>query len=209
MKIVEMKCKNCGSIIELSNDRKEAICPYCNNKFLIEKDIETIKEENNEKNNKKLEKVALIILICGLVIGISLIIIGIFSSSNDIKNSNINKNNKIVEKENKLKEIKEEKEELEKQYNEKEKECDSLSMNDPNWYANTNECERESSSIKDKIDNLEIQAKKIERNEDDDSYITTPLKVFKNASFFLIGGDIIGSSCFISLIIFLVSKKRR
>lgn len=37
MKKIELECNNCGAIMQLSNDKSEAFCPYCKNKILIEK----------------------------------------------------------------------------------------------------------------------------------------------------------------------------
>ena len=43
MKKIDLKCKNCGAIMDLSEDKTEAYCPYCQNKFLLEK-VPTLEE---------------------------------------------------------------------------------------------------------------------------------------------------------------------
>ena len=47
MKKIDLKCENCGALMQVSEDKTEAVCPYCNHKFLIERepDIEELSQK--------------------------------------------------------------------------------------------------------------------------------------------------------------------
>lgn len=47
MKKIDLRCENCGALMQVSEDKTEAVCPYCNHKFLIERepDIEELSQQ--------------------------------------------------------------------------------------------------------------------------------------------------------------------
>ena len=49
MSLVEAKCTNCGSAIEVDSSRDAAICPICGSAFIVEKAITNI--QNTVVNN--------------------------------------------------------------------------------------------------------------------------------------------------------------
>ena len=38
MKKIDLKCPSCGGIMKISEDKTEAVCPFCKYKFLIQKE---------------------------------------------------------------------------------------------------------------------------------------------------------------------------
>lgn len=56
MKLVEMKCKNCGATLEVSSDVKEAKCKYCHTTFKIDDEVKHIKYDNAEQSGYEFEK---------------------------------------------------------------------------------------------------------------------------------------------------------
>lgn len=52
MKKIDLECSNCGAIMQISDDKTEAFCPYCRNRILIKK------EESIEELTKKEEKLS-------------------------------------------------------------------------------------------------------------------------------------------------------
>lgn len=60
MKIVEVKCPNCGSSLKIDGDEKTCICKYCSGQFLIKEAIKKYKQQEQNPQpevNKVDEKV--------------------------------------------------------------------------------------------------------------------------------------------------------
>ena len=51
MKLIKMKCPNCGAELDVDADQKMAVCEYCDTKFLIEDDQKVLSnaEESDDK----------------------------------------------------------------------------------------------------------------------------------------------------------------
>lgn len=162
---------------------------------------ELLNEENYEKTKKKITTISLIILIIALLIGSTLIALGIIKTNTSKKDAEKVNQERYNASEQRLKEIASEKESLNLQYNAKKQECDSLDMRAKDWYSKVNQCHRDASAISSKITNLESEEFKLNNNYDKveaKNYI--PLSVF--------GGVIIFIGGMISLSIYLIAKKR-
>lgn len=162
---------------------------------------ELLNEENYEKTKKKITTISLIILIVALLIGGSLIALGIIKTNTSKKDAEKVNQERYNASEQRLKEIASEKESLNLQYDAKNQECDSLDMSAKDWYSKVNQCRRDASAISSKITNLESEEFKLNNNYDKveaKNYI--PLSVF--------GGVIIFIGGMISLSIYLIAKKR-
>lgn len=162
---------------------------------------ELLNEENYEKTKKKITTISLIILIVALLIGGSLIALGIIKTNTSKKDAEKVNQERYNASEQRLKEIASEKESLNLQYDAKNQECDSLDMSAKDWYSKVNQCRRDASAISSKITNLESEEFKLNNNYDKveaKNYI--PLSVF--------GGVIIFIGGIISLSIYLIAKKR-
>lgn len=58
MKIVEMKCKNCGAVLKIEEGAKETVCQYCQTHYQIENEkIKSIQYEEEIDGNAKSEKI--------------------------------------------------------------------------------------------------------------------------------------------------------
>lgn len=55
MKLVEMKCKNCGAVLEVEEDAQEVKCKYCNTIFKIDDEVQHIQYDNAEKTGYDFE----------------------------------------------------------------------------------------------------------------------------------------------------------
>lgn len=162
---------------------------------------ELLNEDNYEKTKKKITTISLIILIVALLIGSTLIALGIIKTNTSKKDAEKVNQERYNASEQRLKEIASEKESLNLQYNAKKQECDSLDMRAKDWYSKVNQCHRDASAISSKITNLESEEFKLNNNYDKveaKNYI--PLSVF--------GGVIIFIGGMISLSIYLIAKKR-
>ena len=178
---------------------------------------EFLTEENYEKGKKKIKSIALIILIVGVVLGGALIATGIIktkSSKTEAEKVNEERYNaaykeseeKVAAAKERLSEIDTEKKTLSAQYDSKSQECDSLNMTDSDWYTKVNQCRREASTIKSKINELESEKFELENA----SYkVYYEPQIAKNYIFLsIIGGIIIIISCSVSLSIYLFAKRR-
>lgn len=56
MKLISLKCQNCGSEMTVKNDSKEAICEYCGAKFIIDDEMNHIQYDNAEQAGYEFEK---------------------------------------------------------------------------------------------------------------------------------------------------------
>lgn len=56
MKLVEMKCKNCGAKLEVEEDCKTINCQYCHAKYKLDDEIQHIQYDNMEQSGYEFEK---------------------------------------------------------------------------------------------------------------------------------------------------------
>ena len=56
MKLIELKCKNCGANINADSECTEITCQYCQTTFKIDDEVRHIKLENMEQNGYDFEK---------------------------------------------------------------------------------------------------------------------------------------------------------
>lgn len=145
-------------------------------------------ETTYQKNKKNITRVALIILVLGIILGISLITIGVFKSR-DTKDANSDR----------LSAIKVEKEELNKKIDAKEYECDSMDMDSPSWFQDKNKCNREVLALKSDL--AALTAEEFKLKNDSTSSI-------KNTEFYIFGAIAIIFSLIISGSIYAFAKRR-
>ena len=56
MKLLEMKCKNCGALLKVEEDAKYIECQYCNTKYKLDDEIQHIKYDDMEKSGYEVER---------------------------------------------------------------------------------------------------------------------------------------------------------
>ena len=56
MKLVEMKCKNCGAKLKVNAEVKEANCQFCGTEFRIDDEVQHIKYDDMEQGGYEFEK---------------------------------------------------------------------------------------------------------------------------------------------------------
>ena len=56
MKLVEMKCKNCGAKLKVNSEVKEANCQFCGAEFKIDDEVQHHKLDDAEQTGYELEK---------------------------------------------------------------------------------------------------------------------------------------------------------
>lgn len=56
MKLIEMKCKNCGSVLEVEEGAKTTTCKYCHTTFAIDDEIQHIQHDNMFESGYEFEK---------------------------------------------------------------------------------------------------------------------------------------------------------
>lgn len=152
-----------------------------------------LSEENYEKSKKKIQKIALIILVLGCIIGGMLIImgaVGINQVNSSLKQAQESqkqekeRQEQLIESQKqadatkkaeestqnakRIEEINAEISKLESDKDAKDKECDSLNMSDPNWYANENACKKEVQKIDEQIIKLEQEKNTLGNTSTDD-----------------------------------------
>ena len=80
MSTKKVKCQNCKNDVEISNDKEESICPYCNFKLTnidnLEKENENLRNEEEKERFKK-SKFSKVLLIAFAIAGI-----GLFTDNN-------------------------------------------------------------------------------------------------------------------------------
>lgn len=172
-----------------------------------------LNEENYQKANQKIKKVALIILILGLLIGGGLIA---FGAIKQIEANKINEERAaaaqakvdadIAAAKTRLDEIKKEVATLEAEESAKELECDSLDMMADGWFAERNKCQQEVSAIRSKINDLDMEQFELENDEYTVYYdMEQPIKYvpfYMFGAFCIIGGAMIGGA------IWIITKRR-
>lgn len=113
-----------------------------------------LNEEKYQKTKNKLILIAFIFLILGILGGVILIFTG----------NQKGKQNEISVQE-KLDDIKSKRTELEKQLADKSYECNSLDMNDPNWFADSSKCTDEETKIRVELGKLNSEEVSLEHQE--------------------------------------------
>jgi len=56
MKLLEMKCKNCGAKLKINVEEKETCCQFCGTKFKIDDEVQHIKYDDMEQSGYEFEK---------------------------------------------------------------------------------------------------------------------------------------------------------
>lgn len=56
MKLLEMKCKNCGALLKVEEDAKYIECQYCNTRYKLDDEVQHIKYDDMEKSGYEFEK---------------------------------------------------------------------------------------------------------------------------------------------------------
>ena len=56
MKLLEMKCKNCGALLKVEEDAKYIECQYCNTKYKLDDEVQHIKYDDMERSGYEFEK---------------------------------------------------------------------------------------------------------------------------------------------------------
>ena len=174
---------------------------------------EYLNEEWYQSAKKKVKKVAFIILIVGILIGIGLIAAGVITQNNakkvneQRKQEALKESQKQVDEANKrLREITTEKEKLNSEYDAKNQECDSLNMRDSDWYSKVNQCHREASAIKSKITDLKTEEFKL--NNNDYTVYYKPILQIKYFILYFTGAGVMGISLIISGSVYFFTMKR-
>lgn len=174
---------------------------------------EYLSEERYQQAKKKIIRISLIILIVGLVLGIGFIVAGVITQNN-AKRINEERYNEAYKKseENvaqanaRLEEIETEKQALNTQIEQKQYECNSMDMMSPSWFADNSKCQGEVSSLRSELNELEMEQFQIENADYTELY--TPVLPIKYLIFYFIGGGIIGLSCLVAGVFYLIAKKR-
>lgn len=174
---------------------------------------ELLTEENYERTSSKLKKISLIIFIASLVIGLGLIILG-FVKQSDIKRQNQELHDAAYaesqaqyEADNaRLSEIAQELSDLNSKYNAKNTECASLNMGDPDWFAQSTTCSTEAMTIQTDIAKLEQE--QFQLNHANHTVHYNPIPNMTYIIFYILGGSIIFMGGIVSLIIWLITKRR-
>lgn len=177
------------------------------------KNKEYLNEEWYQKAKNKVKKVALIILIVGILIGAGLIVAGVITQNNAKKVNEQRKEEalkqsqkEIDEAKKRLSEIATEKDKLNSEIDSKSLECDSLDMNDPSWFVNSNKCDREVSSLRQQLSKLEAEEFKL--NNDDYTVYYKPILPIKYLILYYIGASIIGISLIASGVVYFIAMRR-
>lgn len=56
MKLVEMKCKNCGSVLKVEENTKKIKCQYCHSEYALDDEVQHIKYDDMEQAGYDFEK---------------------------------------------------------------------------------------------------------------------------------------------------------
>lgn len=56
MKLIELKCQNCGSTMKVNAETKEVVCEYCGAKFVVDDEVQHIHYDNAEQAGYEFEK---------------------------------------------------------------------------------------------------------------------------------------------------------
>lgn len=195
---------------------------------------EYLNEEKYQQGKKKLLKISLIVLIVGVLIGLSLIITGTVLSNNAKGiNIDLNPEQSNTEKLRTESEVKADINALKPKITSLNNEVMALEMDlwkiqmneglSDNYYAKQKEKETKETellALEDKLDYYQDELSKIQSNTDDNindqidqfegifNSATTKISKAKYIPFYTAGGFIIVLSCIISFAIFMFAKKR-
>ncbi len=172
-----------------------------------------LSEENYNRVNKKIKIIALVILIVGLLAGGVLIAVGVMKT-NEAERINKERETAALNEseaaraaaEERIKEIETEKTSLETEYSAKQQECDSLDMTASDWYATANQCRREADSIQTEIGKLEMEQFELKNANYTVRYDLEQPGQY--AFFYVFGAFCIVAGLMISLMTFLITKRR-
>ena len=174
---------------------------------------EFLNEENYPKNKKKIIKTSLIILIIGLLIGGSLIFVGVIKQNNAKKaneQANVEANNLLQENLTKARErINIIDSEIEKLNNELEKlkeEDYQLSMNDSDWFNKKSRIQDNIQDVNVQIMNLETEKSQLENTTYTVNYDLVPPMQYR--IFYYIGAGVIVVACIISVIFYFIATRK-
>ena len=170
-------------------------------------------EEHYNKVNKKFKIISLVVLMLGIAIGGAFIATGVVKSAEAKKINEERATAALAESEaaivaanERLEAIATEKSTLESEYNAKQQECDSLDMGASDWFATSQQCQRESNAIRSKISDLEMEQFRLEHTDHTVHYDV--IRSEKYIPLYIVGAFCIGAGLLTSLLIFLITKRR-
>ena len=56
MKLIDLKCPNCGSVLQVNPEQKEAYCQYCGAKLAVDDEVQHVQYDNAEQAGYEFEK---------------------------------------------------------------------------------------------------------------------------------------------------------
>lgn len=56
MQVLQIKCPNCGSDLEMNMDKLMAFCPYCRAKLPLDVNVEHVVSEKEQTKRKEMEE---------------------------------------------------------------------------------------------------------------------------------------------------------
>ena len=56
MKLIELKCPTCGSILQINSNQKVAFCQYCGTKLAVDDEVQHTQFDNAEQAGYEFEK---------------------------------------------------------------------------------------------------------------------------------------------------------
>ena len=56
MKLVEMKCKNCGATLKVESEQIDIECNYCHAKYKLDDEVQHVKYDDMEQAGYEFEK---------------------------------------------------------------------------------------------------------------------------------------------------------
>lgn len=180
----------------------------------MEEKKEYLNEEKYQKTKNKIKILSIIILVVGLLIGMGLILFGVYKQS---KVDEINKQReieatkvyeeKLQERDKKIEEIQKEIDKLNDEYNTKKAQCDSISMSTgASWFSEKSKCQVEAMAIKTKVTTKEMEKFKEENTNINKNYEKATKEVY--IPLYMIGGFIIATSIMFSLFAYMIAKRR-
>ena len=174
---------------------------------------EYLNEEWYQGVKKKITRISLIIFLVGIVICGLLIGFGIYKQ-NDAKRINNERYNKAYKQseenvksaEARLAEIETELNKFNSEYDSKNQECDSLDMKATDWYIKVNQCHRDASNIKSKINDLESEQFQLKNADYTIYYDKINPKKYDIFYFLGIGAFVMFGVA--ALVVYAIAKKR-
>ena len=49
MRLIDLKCPNCSSVMKVDSEEKEVMCEYCGTKFAVDDEVQHIQYDNAEQ----------------------------------------------------------------------------------------------------------------------------------------------------------------